>query len=111
MLKNKEIFGIDGNRALLIRIRNPVQIARSQGGIATAAMALAPDTVEQKIYSEMAQRLGTALRNENVDAEITVVKPSDFKPEISNFWKFLAVGLGVVGAGYVGYRAVKGRKK
>ncbi len=96
-----------GGRGLLIRVHNPAQIARGQGGVAALAQALAPETVEEKIYSEMAGRLKQALRNEGVDASVSIVDPSNFQSASGGLWKALAIGLGVLGAGYVGWRVVR----
>ena len=95
-------------KAILIHVRNPAQVARQQGGVAALAQALAPDTVEEKIHATIADRLRGALRNEGVDAEVTLVEPSNLKPAgMSNWWKYLAIGIGALGATYVGYRVVK----
>lgn len=95
-------------KAILIHVRNPAQVARQQGGVAAIAQMLAPDTVEEKIHSTIADRLRGALRNEGVDAEVSIVEPSAFRSAgMSNWWKYLAIGIGAIGAGYVGYRVVK----
>lgn len=94
--------------AILIRVRNPSDLARKQGGAAAVAQMLAPNTVDEKIHSTIADRLRGALKNEGVDAEITLVEPSGFKSaSMSNWWKYLAIGLGAFGTAYVGYRVVK----
>jgi len=96
---------------ILIRVRNPVDLARKQGGVAALAQMLAPATVDEKIHQEIANRLRGALKNEGVDAEVSLVEPSGLKSAgMSNIWKALAIGLGVLGTSYIGYRVVKGRK-
>lgn len=93
---------------ILIRVRNPVDLARREGGVAALAQALAPATVEEKINKTIADRLRGALKNEGVDAEITIVEPAAYRTAGgSNWWKYLAIGIGALGAGYVGYRVVK----
>jgi hypothetical protein len=95
-------------KAILIRVRNPAELARKQGGAAAIAQMLAPNTVDEKIHATIADRLRGALRNEGVDAEISIVEPDNVRPAgMSNWWKYLAIGLGAIGAGYVGYRVVK----
>lgn len=96
-----------GGRGLLIRVHNPAQLARKQGGVAALAQALAPETVEEKIYSEMAGRLKQALRNEGVDASVSIVDPANFQGSSGGLWKALAIGLSLLGVGYVGYRVVR----
>jgi hypothetical protein len=93
---------------ILIRVRNPAQLARREGGVAALAQALAPETVEEKIHKTIADRLRNALKNEGVDAEVTLVEPAAYKAAHgANWWKYLAIGIGALGAGYVGYRVVK----
>lgn len=72
------VLGAETNRALLIRVKNAAELARSQGALASFAQALAPATIEAKVYSELSRQIGTALRDKHVDAEIEIVEPSKF---------------------------------
>lgn len=67
------------SRAILIRVRNAAELARSQGAVATIAQALVPGTIEAKVYDTMAQKLKESLKANNVDAEISIVEPNKFK--------------------------------
>jgi hypothetical protein len=67
------------NRAILIRVRNAAELARSQGALASLAQTLVPATIEAKVYDEMAKKLQDSLKSNNVDAEITIVEPKKFQ--------------------------------
>jgi hypothetical protein len=72
-------IGAETNQALLIRVKNAAELARSQGAVASFAQALAPATIEARVYSEMAKKIGASLRDQHVDAEIEIVEPSKFR--------------------------------
>lgn len=100
--------------AVLIRVRNAPELARSQGWMASIAQSLVPSTVEGKVYSELATQLGEALRGKNVDAEVSIVDPKGWTDAS---WKNLGVDL-AIGAGVIGLAALvswkistKGKKK
>jgi hypothetical protein len=89
---------VDTNRALLIKIKNPAELARSQGAVAAFVQTLAPSTIEAKIYEAMREKLSAALKAENVDAEVTIVEPKAFKAAgVSHVAR--DVGLVVAGVG------------
>lgn len=104
------------NRAILIRVRNAAELARSQGAVATIAQAIVPATIEAKVYEEMAKKLQESLKANNVDAEITVVEPSKFKSATNGHLAQDAVVGAVAISGVVGllaliYHFVAGRHK
>lgn len=94
-----DILGADPSPAqgILIRVRNAEELARSQGAVATLATALAPATVGTKVLSTIASELKKALKDKNVDAEITVVDPAGWQPADGKFIQ--DVGFAVGGAG------------
>lgn len=86
------------NRAILIRVKNAGEVARSQGTLATIAQSLAPATIEAKVYDEMAKQLQQKLKDQHVDAEVTVVEPKGMQPaDGKHVWQDVAIGLGLVG--------------
>ncbi len=72
--------GTETSHALLVRVKNAADLARSQGAVAALAQAIAPATIETKVYEEMGKQILDALRQKNVDAEVTVVDPAGWKP-------------------------------
>lgn len=104
------------NRAILIRVRNAAELARSQGALGTFAAALVPATVEAKVYDEMKNKLAESLRSNNVDADISIVEPKNFKSATNSHIAhdavvgMVAIG-GVVGLLAIVYRLIVGRKK
>ena len=95
-----DVLGADQetNRAILIRVRNAGELARSQGAVASLAQSLAPATVEGRVYGEMAKQLSQSLKAKNIDADVSVVEPSMWKPAgSSHVW--IDVGFAVGGAG------------
>jgi hypothetical protein len=100
------------NRAILIKVRNAAQLAKSQGAVATFAQALAPATVEAKVYDTMAQELRTSLRAKNVDATVTVVEPSAWETaDGKHIWTDVGIGVGILGAAALMWRIFGGKKK
>lgn len=102
----------DTNRAVLIKVKNAAELARSQGALASFAQALAPATIEAKVYSTLAAKLAEALKKENVDAEITVVEPKGY---VAADGKHIAsdIGWALGGAGVLAglWYLFSGRKK
>lgn len=105
--------GESGNRAILIRVRNTNQLARSQGGVATAAAALAPNAIDHEVNSKIAKELEQALRGKGVDAEVKVVEPAQMQTwtsASSPVWKTALIGLGALGASYLALKFVMGKR-
>ncbi len=75
-----DVLGAETNRALLIRVKNTAELARSQGALASFAQQIAPSTIEAKVYDTMAQQLKESLADKHVDADVTVVEPRAWKP-------------------------------
>lgn len=100
------------NRALLIKINNPAELARSQGSLAAFVQTLAPSTIEAKIYDTLASKLRDALSAQNVDASITVVEPKAFTSAGSGHVA-RDVGIAVAGVGGLAllYHLFKRRRK
>jgi len=67
------------NRAILIRVKNAGELARSQGALASLVQSIAPATIEGKVYDEMVKKLSASLKENNVDADIRVVEPTGFQ--------------------------------
>jgi len=93
-------IGQETNRAILIKINNADELARSQGKVATLFQSLAPSSIEAKVYEETAKQLAAGLRSQNVKADVTVVEPKNFVPaDGKHIWA--DVGLAIGGAGIV----------
>jgi hypothetical protein len=102
----------DTNRAILIKVKNAAELARSQGAIASFAQALAPATIEGKVYATMRDKLAESLKKENVDAEVTIVEPKGY---VAADGKHIAsdIGWALGGAGVLAglWYLFSGRKK
>lgn len=102
MARIEEILGSDPY--LTIKVKNPDELVQKQGGsVGGLAYKVAPDTITQKIYSEMAKQMGTEFSKQGVKAEIKILDgtPSGKKPPAGEFIRGAAVGT-VVGGGIVG---------
>jgi hypothetical protein len=112
MAKNDVTVGQETNRALLIKINNAPELARSQGALASFVQALAPSTIEAKVYDTMKGKLEAALKAQNVDATLTIVEPKAFT-SAGNGHVARDVGLAVAGAGVLAvmWHLFKGRKR
>ena len=66
------------NHALLIKVKNAAELVRSQGALAAFAQTLAPATLESKVLSTLRDKLTSALKEQNVDADISIVEPKAF---------------------------------
>ena len=91
----------DTNRAILIKLRDPAALARAQGPVASFAQAVAPSTIEGKVYEGFRDQLAKSLKEKAIDADIQIVQPSSFIPADS---AHVAADLGFAlgGAGLVG---------
>lgn len=100
------------NRAILIRVKNAGELARSQGAVAALAQSIAPATIEGKVYAEMAKKLADSLKAQHVDADVTIVEPKGFvQADGKHIWS--DVGLAIGGAGILamlGYLLFRGSK-
>lgn len=73
-------LGPETDRAVLIKLKDPGALARSQGAAGAFAQGIAPAFIETKVYSGLADQLGEALKAKNIDADISVVQPSLWAP-------------------------------
>lgn len=99
----QEVMGDDNSsvktsHALLIKVKNAPDLARSQGALAAFAQMLAPATVENKVYEEMATKLKASLKDQNVLADVSIVDPAAWKPSVgAHLWSDVAWALGGAG--------------
>ena len=101
-----DALGADTNRAILIRVKNAGELARSQGGVASLAQSLAPATIEGKVYDTLRDKLFKSLQEQHVDAEVTGVEPKGFvQADGKHSWTDVGVGLLAAG-GAVGLLAI-----
>lgn len=93
---------------ITVRIKNPEDVARKEGGALGKLLALAaPKLVEDKVLDAAARKFAEEMQSRGIDAEVAVVSSAPRGvPERSDFWRGAAVGAGSVGAGYVLYRIV-----
>jgi len=99
--------------AILIKIKDPNLLARSQGATASFVTSLAPATVENKVLSEIARQLKTALQEQNVEADVAVVQPALFKDAgISHVASDIGLAVGGMGlAGLAWWLMKRGKRK
>ena len=88
------------NRAILIKIKNAAELARTQGALASIATQIAPATIEGKVYEEMRKQLASSLKEKNVDADVTIVESTGFKTADGTHIAH-DVGIGIAAAGGV----------
>ena len=89
----------DSNHCILIRIKNAAELARSQGAVASFAQGMLPAWAETQVYETAVDKLKTALADEHVDADISIVEPKMFQPAngASTIGSDLAYGIGLFG--------------
>lgn len=97
------------NLALLIRVNNVPSLVEKKGGAAGKfAQMLVPETVTSAVYDKMRGEFSKKLKEEGVDAEVSLVSPANYqRAGVSPIWKGLAIGLGSLVAAYGTYRLVK----
>lgn len=86
---------------LVIHVKNIPELVKKKGGSAgAAAFSLVPQTIENKVYSEMASEFGPKLKEQGVDADIQIVttKPAG-GPLSSDFLFGSLAGASLVGVG------------
>lgn len=88
----------DINHAVLVKLKDPLALARSQGSIASAAAAAAPSMISAKVYTEFAKQLVDSLKAKGIDADTTVVEPKNFAPA-SGSHVAQDIGFAIGGAG------------
>lgn len=90
--------GTTTNHAVLIRVKNAAELARAQGAVASLAQAIAPASIEAKVYDTIASEIKSSLKEKGVDADVSVVDPKNYA---SAGWDHLGTDLGMAigGAG------------
>jgi hypothetical protein len=78
-MSHNVIIGADTNNGILVRLRDPGAVARSQGAMASLAATVAPATIEAKVYAEVARQLKSKLAAQGIDVDVQVVEPTAFK--------------------------------
>lgn len=97
--------------AALVRLKDPLSLARAKGGIATAAAAAAPDMITSKVYSEFGKQMGESLKAKGIDADISIVEPKNFAAPshtVRNIG-FVVGGVSLLGA--IGYLLMRRKSK
>ena len=85
------ILGADIGRAIQIRVNNPLDLAKAQGGTAGAIAAfVVPKTVENKVLTTMVDQFKTNLTAAGVVADVQIVADSNARPVTGS--KDLATG-------------------
>lgn len=79
--------------AVLIRVNNVANVVQQQGQLASLAQALAPQTIESKVYATLADKLKTSLADQGVDADVSVVNPAGYAPAKSDLVRDVFVGV------------------
>lgn len=111
-MKSDITVGQETNRAILIKINNAGEVARSQGKVASLFQSLAPASIEGKVYSEVASRLADGLRAQHIDAEVKVVEPKGFvTSDGKHIWTDVGMAVGGAGVLAVIWYLLSGRKK
>jgi hypothetical protein len=98
-------------QAILIQVKNAAELARSQGAVASLAQSIAPETIEAKVYSAMAEKLADSLKKEHVDATITIVNPVGYESAGGIHWLDVGLGAAIVGSLALILRFTGRRKK
>ena len=90
-----------GEQYLVIRVRNLEELVRKRGGFAGGlAVQLAPKTIENKVYSEMAREMVQKFREQGVDAEVSITSaPPTEAAARADFIKGAFVGAGLLAFG------------
>lgn len=98
-----ELLGAEP-RGILIKVRNAPQLAAAQGGAAGAVAAtLVPETIENVVLDKMAEQFRSQLRQKGVDADVQVVA-ANLRPPVRSFGTGVALGLGIAGLSWAGWR-------
>lgn len=98
------------NRAILIRLNDPAEIARRDGTTAAIAQTLAPATVEARVFDDLAVKLRDSLKGYHVDADVSVVEPTSWTTASTSkhLWQDIAIGIGAVGVAALVWRFISG---
>ena len=96
------VLGADTNQAILIKVKNAGALARGQGILASVAASIVPATVEAKVNRTIADKLKTSLKDQNVEADVSIVDPKNFQASgLSHIGTDL--GFAVGGAGVLAF--------
>jgi hypothetical protein len=101
---------LGSGRSVLITVRDVPALIRAQGGNAGALIdRFVPDTLESTVYSKMAAKIASGMKDEGVDADVRVVAPTGYKPAPTpDFFRGVLVGAGSVGAGWLVWKLIRG---
>lgn len=97
--------------AVVIRIRNAVDVIKEKGGsLAAFAASLAPETIKSRMYSQIKDQLVQKFKDQGVDADVQVVAPPNGPAFHGELLTGALIGGGLVGLSWVLSRYV-GRKR
>lgn len=91
-------MSVQTGTAILIKVNNTAALAKSQGQVAALAQSLLPATIEAKVYDTIATQLKSALGQQGVEADVTLVQPAAWKPANSSHIA-ADIGFAIGGAG------------
>lgn len=100
---------------ITIHVKDVPALVKAKGGsIGGLVAGLLPQTIEAKVYGDMASQFKEKLKEQGVDADVAVVTAAPFGgPFKRDFLIGGAVGVGMVGVGFGLFKLIKhfiGRK-
>ncbi len=100
-----------GEQYLVIRVKNLDELVRNRSGFAGGlAVQLAPQTIANKVYSEMAREMVAKFRQQGVDADVQIVSGAPSPGEArSDFLKGMLVGAAALAAGRLAVKLLFGK--
>lgn len=105
-------IGPETDRAVLVKLKDAGALARSQGSVAAFAQGIAPATIETKVYATLAEKLSASLKQQGVEADVTVVQPGAWRTlDGSHIGSDLAFMVGGAGIAALLYWVAFRRKK
>jgi hypothetical protein len=114
-MRGRNYIGQDSqtNRAVLIRVNNAEQLARSQGALASFAQAVAPATVEKRVLDAVRDKVDTYLKGQSIDATVELVEQDKFRAAdgTSHIARDMGIALMAVGGVALLWRVATWRKK
>ncbi len=58
---------------MVVEVKNPIELAHRESGMAKLASGTAPNLVIKKVYEQVVAQTKTQLKSKNVDAEVSLI--------------------------------------
>ena len=106
-LVGTDVLGAEG-QYITIKVNNIAELVRREGGLSGGlAYGLAPQTLTNKVYSEMIKKMISGFKDQGVNADVSLSTTPGTPRSVPDIAVGALVGAGAVGIGYGLFRLLR----